>query len=185
MIHHFLITSSSGLVLYSREFTSSLAQPRLVGSLLTALVEFSKKNVSLPVSYIELEKVAVAVSVSESTRIICAVFFDSEDGFYFGKLISTELLLAFSQVYTENIENVNSLDNFGEFSSKLPDILISCLGCVLNERFVDNAVLFYGDDILANTFSNESHYFVSFCKELVRSANGLGMQVVVLFLNTE
>jgi len=173
MIHHFLITSSSGLVLYSREFTSSLAQPRLVGSLLTALVEFSKKNVSLPVSYIELEKVAVAVSVSESTRIICAVFFDSEDGFYFGKLISTELLLAFSQVYTENIENVNSLDNFGEFSSKLPDILISCLGCVLNERFVDNAVLFYGDDILANTFSNESHYFVSFCKELVRSANGL------------
>jgi len=56
MIHHFLITSSSGLVLYSREFTSSLAQPRLVGSLLTALVEFSKKNVSLPVSYIELEK---------------------------------------------------------------------------------------------------------------------------------
>jgi len=173
MIHHFLITSSSGLVLYSREFTSSLAQPRLVGSLLTALVEFSKKNVSLPVSYIELEKVAVAVSVSESTRIICAVFFDSEDGFYFGKLISTELLLAFSQVYTENIENVNSLDNFGDFSSKLPDILISCLGCVLNERFVDNAVLFYGDDILANTFSDESYYFVSFCKELVRSANGL------------
>jgi hypothetical protein len=51
--------------------------------------------------------------------------------------------------------------------------------------FVDNAVLFYGDDILANTFSDESYYFVSFCKELVRSANGLGMQVVVLFLNTE
>ncbi|GJD08124.1 hypothetical protein Gasu2_24310 [Galdieria sulphuraria] len=175
MIHHFLITSSSGLVLYSKEFTTSLAQPRLVGSLLTALVEFSKKNVSLPVSYIELDN--LSVSVSESTRIICAVFFDSEDGSHFGKLVSTELLLAFSQVYTENVENVNHLNNFGDFSSKLPDILVSCLGCVLNElkatSFIDNAVLYHGDNILANTFSEDSYYFVRFCTELVTTANGL------------
>ncbi|GJQ13445.1 hypothetical protein GpartN1_g5236.t1 [Galdieria partita] len=175
MIHHFLITSSSGLVLYSKEFTTSLAQPRLVGSLLTALVEFSKKNVSLPVSHIELDNLSVAVSVSESTRIICAVFFDSDDGFYFGKLVSTELLLAFSQLYTENVENINNLNNFGDFSSRLPDILISCLGCALNElkatSFVDNALLYYGDNILANTFSDDSYYFMRFCTELFRTAN--------------
>lgn len=115
---------------------------------------------------------------------------------YFGKLVSTELLLAFSQVYTENMENVNNPNSFSDFSSKLPDILVSCLGCALNERkfgvlfatilkvtgfqvtatsFVDNAILYYGDRILANTFSDDNYYFVTLCRELVGVANGLGM----------
>jgi hypothetical protein len=54
MLRTCLIVSASGLVLFCRQFGDGLQQPRLVGSLLRALIEFAVQTTSLPVSYIEL-----------------------------------------------------------------------------------------------------------------------------------
>ena len=54
MLRNVLIFSSSGLILFSKEFVDSVSQPRLIGSLITALIEFSTTVTGMPVSYIEL-----------------------------------------------------------------------------------------------------------------------------------
>ena len=64
MLRNVLIISDAGLVLFSKEFVSAVAQPRLVGSLLTAMLEFSSNNVGAPVCYIEMSNVAVSICAS-------------------------------------------------------------------------------------------------------------------------
>lgn len=54
MIRNVLIISASGLVLYSREFANAIDQPRLVGSLIRTLIEFSSKSAGVPVTHIAL-----------------------------------------------------------------------------------------------------------------------------------
>ena len=54
MLRNVIIITTSGLVLFSKEFVDSLSQPRLLGSLMTALIEFSNKVTGMPVGYIEL-----------------------------------------------------------------------------------------------------------------------------------
>ena len=57
-----LVISNGGLVLFSKEFVNAaLEQPSLVGSLLTAMLEFSTNNVGAPVCYIELSNIAVSI----------------------------------------------------------------------------------------------------------------------------
>jgi len=64
MLRNVLIISDAGLVLFSKEFISAVGQPRLVGSLLTAMLEFSTNNVGAPVCYIEMTNVAVSICSS-------------------------------------------------------------------------------------------------------------------------
>jgi hypothetical protein len=64
MLRNVLIISDAGLVLFSKEFISAVGQPRLVGSLLTAMLEFSTNNVGAPVCYIEMSNVAVSICSS-------------------------------------------------------------------------------------------------------------------------
>jgi hypothetical protein len=61
MLRNVLVISDGGLVLFSKEFVNAVAQPRLVGSLLTAMLEFSTNNVGAPVCYIELSTIAVSI----------------------------------------------------------------------------------------------------------------------------
>jgi hypothetical protein len=62
MLRNVLVISNGGLVLFSKEFVNAaLEQPSLVGSLLTAMLEFSTNNVGAPVCYIELSNIAVSI----------------------------------------------------------------------------------------------------------------------------
>ncbi|RMX69202.1 hypothetical protein KXD40_007324 [Peronospora effusa] len=54
MLRNVLIMASSGIVLFSKEYANAVAQPRLVGSLITAMLEFSTKTSGAPVSYIQM-----------------------------------------------------------------------------------------------------------------------------------
>lgn len=66
-------------------------QPRLVGSLLTAMVEFSKLNAGMQVSYVEMTTVSVTLVGNEATKVYCALFHDRQDGATFGRLIASEV----------------------------------------------------------------------------------------------
>mmetsp|Transcript_39911 Transcript_39911/g.106648 ORF Transcript_39911/g.106648 Transcript_39911/m.106648 type:complete len:316 (-) Transcript_39911:1287-2234(-) len=76
MLRNVLIITDGGLVLFSKVKNgnlsiSAVSQPRLVGSLLTAIVEFSTNNVGSPVSYIEMSSVAVSICSSRSSSAPC------------------------------------------------------------------------------------------------------------------
>jgi hypothetical protein len=103
MLRNVLLMSSSGLVLFSKEFVKSVSQPRMVGSLLTAMIEFSSRVTGMPVSVIELNNVCVVIVTDAAAQIFCAVFHDSEDGPEFGTLIATELLRTFVEDYAGSL----------------------------------------------------------------------------------
>ncbi|CAN0481055.1 unnamed protein product, partial [Ectocarpus sp. 8 AP-2014] len=90
MIRNVLVMKS-GLVLFSREFANTVQQPRLLGSLLTAMVEFSKVAAGMQVAYVELTGVGVTLVGNEATNTFCALFHDREDGATFGRLIASEV----------------------------------------------------------------------------------------------
>ena len=90
----------SGVVLYSKEFNNSVAQPRLVGSLLRAMIEFGHQTTGMSVAFIELSNICIAIANNESSKIFCCLFYDRTDGKHFGKLICSEILNAFIQDYS-------------------------------------------------------------------------------------
>ena len=47
MIRNVIIMATSGLVLFSKEFSNSISQPRLVGSLITAIIEFGQQTTGM------------------------------------------------------------------------------------------------------------------------------------------
>ena len=60
-----LIATTSGLPLFSKEFLNAVSQPRLIGSLLTAMMEWAVRTTGMPVTYIELTNVAVTIVKDE------------------------------------------------------------------------------------------------------------------------
>ncbi|CAN0356967.1 unnamed protein product, partial [Discosporangium mesarthrocarpum] len=115
MIRNVLIMASSGLVLFSKEFVNAVSQPRMVGSLLTAMLEFSVLTAGMQVSYVELTNVAVTLVANEKNKIFCALFHDREDGATFGRLIASELLNAFSEEYSQDLSAGAANLNFKDF----------------------------------------------------------------------
>jgi hypothetical protein len=124
MIRNVVIMSTSGIVLFTKEFAQGVEHPRLVGSLLTAMLDFSTRLTSAPITYIELTHVAVSIvgvslagaaggsaaapggsgggggsgSGSEA-RLYCALVHDRDDGAEFGRLIAQQVLHAFVETY--------------------------------------------------------------------------------------
>ncbi len=98
MLRNVLLISSSGIVLFSKEFIKAVSQPGLIGGLVMAMLDFSSQRVGVPVSYIALSTVGVSVQTHVHARVTCALFHDLSDGQDFGKLIATEILSAFTAV---------------------------------------------------------------------------------------
>ena len=117
MIRTVILISSSGLVLFQKEFVNAVAQPRLIGSLLTAMIEFSSKVAGMPLSYIELLGCGVSVVTNEMAKVNVALFYDLDDGPEFGKLIDklskleVNDLLAYATCRPSNTDNFHAMGN--------------------------------------------------------------------------
>ena len=90
-----IITTSSGLVVYGKDFANPVAQPRLIGSLLTAMLEFCANTTGGSLFYIELAAVSVSLVRDDTSRLFCALFHDRADGSAFGRLVASQILAAF------------------------------------------------------------------------------------------
>ncbi|CAN0188804.1 unnamed protein product [Pylaiella littoralis] len=134
MIRNVLVMKS-GLVLFSREFANTVQQPRLLGSLLTAMVEFSKVAAGMQVAYVELTAVSVTLVGNDATNTFCALFHDREDGATFGRLIASELLNAFLEEHSKDIEEASSLNlkDFRAFKHRIPGIVRKSVQPVLGK----------------------------------------------------
>jgi len=85
-------------VLFSKEFLKAVSKPRLIGGLITAMIDFATQRVGVPVSYIQLKNVGVAIHTNIQAKVTCALFHDISDGIDFGKLIASEILNSFVRV---------------------------------------------------------------------------------------
>ncbi|CAM9765674.1 unnamed protein product [Ectocarpus sp. 6 AP-2014] len=134
MIRNVLVMKS-GLVLFSREFANTVQQPRLLGSLLTAMVEFSKVAAGMQVAYVELTGVGVTLVGNEATNTFCALFHDREDGATFGRLIASEILNAFLEAHAKDIKEASSLNlkDFMAFKYRIPGIVRKSVQPVLGK----------------------------------------------------
>lgn len=119
-----IIGSTSGLVLFSKVFSHGIAQPRMVGSLITAIIEFGQQTTGMGVCYIELTNVSVTMVANEDAKVVCALFYDRDDGVLFGRLICSEILNAFTQDYSYDITQYGkNLKDFYGFQKKISHIV--------------------------------------------------------------
>lgn len=124
MIRNVIIMATSGLVLFSKEFVNSVSQPRLVGSLLTAIIEFGQQTTGMGVCFIELSAVSITIVTNDTAKIFCALCHDREDGVVFGRLICSEILNSFTQEYSSDLTQFGrNLKDFKVFHKKLTNII--------------------------------------------------------------
>jgi len=132
MIRNVLMMATSGLVLFSQEFVNAVAQPRLMGSLLTTMVEFSGMAAGMPISYIELGNVSVTIVLHEAAKVFCALFHDRDDGPTFGRLICTEMLYRFIDRFSSEIGSPgHNLKDFHDFHREIADAIRNAVNPVL------------------------------------------------------
>jgi hypothetical protein len=130
MLRSFMIISGkSGIVLFRKVFVKSLAQPRMIAGLVTALCNFSADALALPIAYMQLSTTAITVVSQPSTpsadHLRCVAFHDVDDGELYGRLIAEELVHAFMDEHSErlaslalaNTEGVEDL--FKSFNSRV------------------------------------------------------------------
>lgn len=128
-----LIATTSGLPLFSKEFLNSVAQPRLVGSLLTAMMVLAVRTTGMPVTYIELSNVAVTLVRDEVVKVCCVLLHDRSDGPAFGKLIASQILFAFLEEYSGDLTTSgHNLRDFHGFHSNIAHAVQSSIRPVLN-----------------------------------------------------
>mmetsp|Transcript_32140 Transcript_32140/g.46334 ORF Transcript_32140/g.46334 Transcript_32140/m.46334 type:complete len:266 (-) Transcript_32140:1564-2361(-) len=124
MIRNVIIMQQSGLVLFSKEFINSIAQPRLVGSLITAIIEFGQQTTGMGVCFIELTHVSITIVTNDVAKIFCALFYDREDGVIFGRLVCSEILNAFTQEYSSDLTQFGrNLKDFHGFHRKINNVV--------------------------------------------------------------
>ena len=98
-LRNVIVLAPSGLVLFAKEYGHAVAQPRLLGSLLTAMTEFATQTTAMRPSYIEMSRMAVTLVWDDVARVACALVHDRTDTALFGRLLASEILLAFVEEY--------------------------------------------------------------------------------------
>eukprot|EP00457_Paulinella_chromatophora_P009860 gb/GEZN01009938.1/.p1 GENE.gb/GEZN01009938.1/~~gb/GEZN01009938.1/.p1 ORF type:complete len:384 (+),score=40.98 gb/GEZN01009938.1/:113-1264(+) len=153
MLQDIILTTTSGLLLFSKSFLKGKLPTQLAG-LVTAMVEFSTRRAGLPVSYIELSNTAVAITTDPVAKVTCAVFHHSEDGPSVGGLLAQELLQAFVESYSRRfpIEAKMAVEEgFREFGYKITEVIKNAVGPVLNKlrarKEVQQCLLIIGDSL--------------------------------------
>ena len=130
-----ILHQQSGLVLFSKDFVKNgVAQPRLLGSLLTAMTEFSDQCTGMKPTLIEMSSLAVTLVHDEGVKLLCALVHDRNDSASFGRLIASEILTAFVDDYTaEKLRTPSGLQDFHGFDAKIHGIVQNAVRPVLEK----------------------------------------------------
>jgi hypothetical protein len=169
--------ATSGLVLFSKEFANGVAQPRLIGSLLTAILEFSLQTTGMAVSCIQLGGVSVTIVTNDASKVFCALFHDKEDAGAFGRLICSEILEAFTREYSSDLGSRN-LKDFHGFHDKIPSIIRNAVNPVLirlqSQSEIKEVLLAFEDGTVISPGSDVNELAISIhLQGLVRIASDI------------
>ncbi|KAJ1459771.1 hypothetical protein M885DRAFT_511008 [Pelagophyceae sp. CCMP2097] len=156
-LRNVIVLAASGLVLFAKDFFGAVAQPRLLGSLLTAMTEFSLQTTAMKPAFIELSSVAVTIVRDDVAKLLCALVHDRTDSAAFGRLIATEILTAFVEEFSvERLRtplsmHAHNLNDFHTFDGKVAGVIQNSVRPVLqklqSQRGVTHALLVTDDSI--------------------------------------
>lgn len=146
-LRNVIVLAQSGLVLFAKDFVHGVAQPRLLGSLLTAMTEFSEQTTGMKPSFIELSSMAVTIVRDETVRLMCALIHDRDDSASFGHLIASEILSNFVEEYSVDRLRTplslggHNLKDFHGFDSKIAGIVQNSVRPVLQRLQLQRGVV--------------------------------------------
>lgn len=158
MLRSVLITSSSGMVLFQKEWVKLVAKgqdmSRLIGGLVTTIQEFSRQNAGMPVAYIEFEMLAVSMYIDGRTGLICTLFHDKQDGAPFGRLVAKQIVVSFVEEFklrsSEDVSKVFNVSKFNVFQTRIADVIASSVKPLMQQlqrlRGVKAALVVHADD---------------------------------------
>jgi len=123
------------------------------------MMEFSTQRTGLPVSYIQLSTVGVALVSHQRAKVTCALFHDVKDGGpEFGKLIASEILNAFITTYAHQLpleSKINLEESFRDFNLKIAEVIRHSVRPVLDrlrqKRGILKCLLTVGDSLQYST----------------------------------
>jgi hypothetical protein len=138
MISTVFVCTGSGLVLFCRDFAPASSsgvngagggagyghsKQRMLGGLLSAMLEFSVVTAGMRLCYMELSGLGVTIVATEAAKSFCALFHDRDDGPELHSLIATEILNAFHDDYGTSLGADSALKDFNSFHAKLGDVV--------------------------------------------------------------
>mmetsp|Transcript_13831 Transcript_13831/g.17147 ORF Transcript_13831/g.17147 Transcript_13831/m.17147 type:complete len:225 (-) Transcript_13831:2262-2936(-) len=112
-----------------------------------ALLEKSRQTTGLEVSYIELQNVGITLVGLDSKNLCCILFHDEEDGEDFGRLLASQILLAFVDTYMlldkglTTTGAMHNLSDFLDFHLMIGCVIRDSVGPVLEELQRNRAVV--------------------------------------------
>jgi len=156
MLRNLLIVSSSGIVLFQKDFGTALSQPRLLGGLITAMLKASVIRTGLPVSLIEMSGIAVSIATDTKYKVSCSLFYEKTDGAEFGRLLASEILRAFVEEYAAQLAQISAnLKDFSGFNQRISEAIRHAirpaLSLLVSKRGINMALVVSGDAILHAT----------------------------------
>ena len=159
MLQSVLVFTSSGLVLYSRQYGPREVQ-RMVGALLRSICALADRVVGARLELIELSATSVCVaSIPDAGGLHCAVLLDRDAPrnvmLELGRSLGGRLLLAFADDFSGELEGAagHSLGTYRAFAARLPQVFRECVRAALQAVVVtpgvDGAVMATDDGLLA------------------------------------
>eukprot|EP01080_Neovahlkampfia_damariscottae_P005447 gene5447-9260_t len=130
MINSIFIMNLSGYLFFQKDFLNPV--DKKLSSVLVTMLTFAKKSTNRKISYIELENIAVSLTVEEDlpTPIVCAIFHDVGDGVDFGLLLSSQIIQRFISEFGPKF-TITSVPKYKGFSSKIPEIFRNTTASIL------------------------------------------------------
>ncbi len=117
-------------------------QPRLLGSVIVAMIEKSKQTVGLQLSYIELSSIAVTIV---GGSVLCVIVHDRADGEEFGRLLAGETLAAFMASHARELAagkgGAVAHSSFQDFQFRLGQVIRDTARPVLEQLKRNRAVV--------------------------------------------
>eukprot|EP00475_Leptophrys_vorax_P024258 TRINITY_DN3343_c0_g1_i1.p1 TRINITY_DN3343_c0_g1~~TRINITY_DN3343_c0_g1_i1.p1 ORF type:complete len:241 (-),score=59.57 TRINITY_DN3343_c0_g1_i1:210-932(-) len=153
MLKLLMITSSSGLLLYSKEFYNFPKPPRMYAGILTAMLEKGNYETGFNVQFIEYSNLSICFCTTKN-KITCTVIYDSSDGHEFGQIVTQAVLSTFIEVYSEEFKvGSGAGGDFSSFNDKIPETFRNCVEPALyilaSKRGIDNVVLISENQIFS------------------------------------
>jgi hypothetical protein len=139
MIQSVLIISSSGLVIFSKHF-STYGIERMFGALLRTIIELATATTGGALTYVETAATSVYVSMHPDIPIYCALFYDREPkkavAIEFGRILSQKILSSFVDEYSAELTTAtfgHILGHFKAFGYRIPALVRDTLKSVLQQ----------------------------------------------------
>jgi predicted regulator of Ras-like GTPase activity (Roadblock/LC7/MglB family) len=109
MLHNIvIITLKGGVVKYKREFLYPVEKAQMLAGLFITQMKIIKREMWHTLSYVEVDKSAITIVDDEELDLACVCFHDVNDGWEFGQLLATQILLKYVEANRSNNPRHNS-----------------------------------------------------------------------------